>query len=569
MYFIALATDYDGTLAEDGVVAAATLAALHSLRQSGRKVLLVTGRELPDLKRVFDGLDCFDLVVAENGGLLYDPSTGVETVLGAEPPPIFVERLHQRQVPISVGRSIVATWEPHETTVLDVVRELGLEMQIVFNKGAVMVLPAGINKATGLTAALVRLSLSPLNVVGVGDAENDHAFLQACGCAVAVANALPMVKADAQIVTAGARGAGVAELIDLLIKDDLADASKRMHRQLIELAHEPDNAVATISPHDSILIAGSSGAGKSTIATGLLERVEEAKFQFCVIDPEGDYAALDGAVTLGDAKTPPLLNELMKLLEQPGQNVVVDLTGIELADRPAFFAGLLPLLRELRARTARPHWLLIDEAHHMLPPVLGSASVTLPRAFAGAILVTIRPDHVAKPALEIMTKVMTVGHDAAMTMQAFFQRLEGGMPRLDRVPLQTGEALLWDRERGEVRRLHTIRPQAHRLRHSRKYAEGELGEDESFYFRGPERALNLKAQNLNIFLQMAEGVDDATWLHHLRTGDYSRWLGASIKDDDLAAEVSAIEGDTSLDAAASRARVKAAIESRYTALAET
>jgi len=50
-----------------------------------------------------------------------------------------------------------------------------------------MVLPAGINKASGLPAALARLRLSPLNVVGIGDAENDTAFLQACGCAVAVA----------------------------------------------------------------------------------------------------------------------------------------------------------------------------------------------------------------------------------------------------------------------------------------------------------------------------------------------------------------------------------------------
>ena len=54
-------------------------------------------------------------------------------------------------------------------------------------------------------------------------------------------------------------------------------------------------------------------------------------------------------------------------------------------------------------------------------------------------------------------------------------------------------------------------------RHTRKYAEGELGEDKSFYFRGPDNALNLRAQNLTIFLQMADGVDDQTWRHHLES----------------------------------------------------
>jgi hydroxymethylpyrimidine pyrophosphatase-like HAD family hydrolase len=159
---------------------------------------------------VFSHLDLFDAAVLENGAVLLDPATGGETPLGDAAPPLFVDELRRRHVtPLSVGRSIVATWEPNEKIVLDAIRELGLELQIVFNRGAVMVLPAGINKASGLAAALTRLQLSPLNVVGIGDAENDHAFLRACGCAVAVANALPMVKADADIVANAPRGSGL------------------------------------------------------------------------------------------------------------------------------------------------------------------------------------------------------------------------------------------------------------------------------------------------------------------------------------------------------------------------
>ena len=113
-----------------------------------------------------------------------------------EPPPEpFVRALRERGVsPIAVGRVIVATWKPHETTVLEVIRDLGLELHVTFNKDAVMVLPAGLSKATGLAEALRELGLSPHNVVGVGDGENDHAFLRLCECRIAVANAVPMLK---------------------------------------------------------------------------------------------------------------------------------------------------------------------------------------------------------------------------------------------------------------------------------------------------------------------------------------------------------------------------------------
>ena len=219
MRYLALATDYDGTLAHDGRVDEPTLAALERLRESGRKLILVTGRELDELLGIFPQIDLFDRVVAENGALLYRPETREEKVLGERPPDAFVEALRERGVePISVGRVIVATWEPHETAVLEAIRDLGLELQVIFNKGAVMVLPSGVNKATGLAAALDELGLSPHNVVGVGDAENDHAFLTLCEFAAAVANALPMLKERADLVTRGDHGAGVVELIDQLIE---------------------------------------------------------------------------------------------------------------------------------------------------------------------------------------------------------------------------------------------------------------------------------------------------------------------------------------------------------------
>lgn len=98
---------------------------------------------------------------------------------------------------------------------------MGLELQVILNKAAVMVLPSGINKATGLAAALAQMQLLPENVVGIGDAENDYDFLSICGYSVAVANALPMLKERVDFVTNGSRGNGVIELIEKLITSDL------------------------------------------------------------------------------------------------------------------------------------------------------------------------------------------------------------------------------------------------------------------------------------------------------------------------------------------------------------
>jgi len=216
----ALATDYDGTLATHGEVPAATLAALRRLKASGRKLIMVTGRELPDLQRVFPDLELFDAVVAENGALLWRPGGGEARQLAPSPPPAFIEALRAHRLePLAIGRSIVATADEYAPIVEQAIRDLGLDWRTILNKDSVMALPAGVDKASGLAAALVELGLSADAVLGVGDAENDHAFLAVCGVSAAVANALPDLKATVDVVTPEAEGAGVAWLIDRLLED--------------------------------------------------------------------------------------------------------------------------------------------------------------------------------------------------------------------------------------------------------------------------------------------------------------------------------------------------------------
>jgi len=219
--FRALATDFDGTIARDGVVDDATREALERARGADLCLLLVTGRELPDLFNTFEHVQLFDRVVAENGALMYTPSLGVVRQLAPAPPVALLNRLLADGVPLSVGASIVATVEPYEHAVLTAIRDLGLEWHVVFNKGSVMALPSGVTKATGLVPALEDLAVAPEDTIGVGDAENDQAFLSMCGLKVAVSNALPALKELADLVTVAARGEGVVELIDGLLAGTL------------------------------------------------------------------------------------------------------------------------------------------------------------------------------------------------------------------------------------------------------------------------------------------------------------------------------------------------------------
>ncbi len=222
MPYRALATDYDGTLATRGAVDPVTWEAVGRLKGSGRAAVLVTGRELHELFQVCPRLDRFDRVVAENGAVLYRPADRSETALAPEAPGEFVEALRARGVgPISVGRVIVATWEPHREAIEATIAAMGLGLRVIPNKRALMVLPPGVDKASGLLAALGELGIDPGEAVGVGDAENDAALLGACGLGVAVANALPGLKAKADLTTIGERGEGVAELIDRMIAGTL------------------------------------------------------------------------------------------------------------------------------------------------------------------------------------------------------------------------------------------------------------------------------------------------------------------------------------------------------------
>jgi hypothetical protein len=373
-----------------------------------------------------------------------------------------------------------------------------------------------------------------------------------------------MLKAAADLVTSAERGAGVAELMNRICREDAGILGPYRHGIAIG-KDAAGNEVLLEAHRGSVLIAGHSGIGKSTIATALTERMVEKQFQFCILDPEGDYGDLENAVSVGDPKLPPSAEEALTLLRRVAANVVVNTLALELQERPGFFAKLLPDLCALRARTGRPHWLIFDEAHHLLPAEHDNLSHAIPKNLPAAIFITVHPDAVSPEALGTVDTVIALGTDAPQVIEEFCRAIDIAAPK-DMQPPAPDQVLLWQRSSGAPpQAVKADAPKQSRKRHTRKYAEGDMGEDKSFYFRGPDGAMNLRAQNLMLFLQMAEGVDDRTWDHHLRRGDYSRWFRDQVKDEGLAAEAAQTEQDRTLQQAESRARIKDAVLKRYTA----
>jgi hypothetical protein len=257
----------------------------------------------------------------------------------------------------------------------------------------------------------------------------------------------------------------------------------------------------------------------------------------------------------------------MRLLETSDEHVIANLIGVPIQDRPTVFLSLLAHIQELRTRKGRPHWLIVDEAHHVLPASWEPAGLALPQQLERTMFITVHPDLLAPAALATIDTVIVVGDAPEKVFTSLAAASGLPAPKIEKggLKLEHGEMLVWsvasDRPPEKVKLLpgHTVR-----RRHSRKYAEGELEPDRSFYFRGPEGKLNLRAQNLITFLQIAEGVDAETWLFHLRRGDYSKWFREGIKDRELADEAAKIEQSPGISAGDSREQIKAYVESHYT-----
>jgi len=365
-FFKAVAADLDGTLTSGGAVPAEVRSAFSSLRSDNVRSLLVTGRTRAALDREFPGLSStFDAVIAENGAVI--ASRNGSRLLASPVEPALVQALSGRGIQVDVGEALLACDGAAAAAVTEEIGRLGLDTQVVHNRAALMILPAGVSKGTGLRAGLAELGLSPHNTLAVGDAENDLALLDVAEIGVAVSNAVPSLKAHADMVLQEPGRMGIVGLLTgpLLTGNEPFCPARRWVR--IGAFDDESPALVTGS-QANILVAGPSGYGKSYVAGLLAEAWILADYRVLVIDPEGDHSGLaqlrETRLVGADGPLPApvaLVNDLLI------SSVVVDLSQLTLNEKTRYARQVLEAADLARTDRGIPHWIVIDEAHLLVP----------------------------------------------------------------------------------------------------------------------------------------------------------------------------------------------------------
>lgn len=568
-YFHAVAIDYDGTLSDTDRPADDVLSALAETRAAGRCVILVTGRILCELRAAFPDVDRhFDLIVAENGGVL--SSHGVERELAMPVAKELDDALAQRGVPFRRGLVLLACEGHDERAVLAQVRRLGLECQLIRNRGALMVLPAGISKGSGLLEALADLGISRHNTIAIGDAENDHSLLDVSELGVAPANAVESLKAHADITLDLPDGAGVA----MFLRDPVVSGVERTHptRWRLELGTRADGTSLWVPASQlNMLIVGGSGGGKSYVAGLVAEQLIQLGYSVLVVDPEGDHIGLGklrGVSLIGGTAQLPPAEQLAALLTNRSGSVVVDLSAVSEAERAEYLRAAPRAVEGQRQASGLPHWVVVDEAHDALGRV-DRDPLFLEPGLTGYCLATYRPDDLPAEAL-LGTDVLLAlpGPDnLASTIDLVAAASVLSHSRTEEIvrTAQPGQAILVDRRRDGPPMVFDLaeRTTAHH-RHWHKYSLGGVAADRRFVFRsGPETLTGTTAGSVEELERVLRGCDEAVIRHHSLHGDLSRWIAAVLRDAPLASAVSTIEADVAGGAAGGRERLLGTIHDHY------
>ena len=539
-----LAFDFDGTLAENGVVPPQLYSALEQLYASGYVLFLVTGRLTESVALGALG-DLFTGIVWENGAVLFD-TTSRETYLPfGRLDRRLVVALTAAGVPLEHGRAIVSTWAEHNDTVWRVINEEGGDVAVALNKGAVMILPAGAAKGAGLERLLTRCGFSPRNLVSFGDAENDLSLLNLGELGVAVADAVPSLKAIADLVTTQPGPNGVHEVLTAYWLNGRQPEIPLRREIEIPIGEDKTNTPVSLSgallAGNNLGIFGDSGSGKSWVAGLLAEGMHHAGYQLLLIDPEGDFRSMqvmsEFVAFNGSQRTLPAPSVVTTVLETVGVSVVLDLCEYPVSQRGQYLADLLRSLRSLRERKFRPHWILLEEAQHFLSPLADhhqSVMEALSPMLAGGgwAFVSYCPDQVASLVLSTLNHCLLTrlsDTDAIQLLRQQFQLPAG-------VPLDVPRGHVWVYGDGMVQLLSNARRVPH-IRHLYKYLDNPLPKQKRFYFRDERGYLGLEAASLFEFLQVLSDLPTECLKYHQARGDFAAWAEGALGDAELAAHL--------------------------------
>ncbi len=539
----AIALDYDGTLTLEDAPDPEVLAAVGQVRVRGVAVILVTGRIVSELRADFPGVDDeFDAIVAENGAVMAD-RRGVRDL--AEPvDPRLGQTLAHRDVIVRQGRVLLACDAKHAGTVFDEVDRLGRDYQLVRNRAALMVLPAGVTKATGLTHVLGELGIPRHSTIAVGDAENDHHLLATCELGVAVSNAVESLKKRADLVLDEADGAGVASLLQSPLVAGTETLPPR-HWNLTLGQDDQRQAVRVPASQVNLLVTGGSCSGKSHLAGLLIEQLASMDYSVLVIDGEGDHTPLAdrrGIIAVGGHDPLPSPEHLTALLRHRFGSVVLDLSHHDPPGQAAYLDTIAPAVLAQRATTGLPHWIFVEEAH-TLPVASGPWADALAAGEKGLCLSTYQPDLLPQTARDAMDLVViTAGNGTGADNAAAHSATHADVTtdELNEVlGNQRGRALLLSNNDDPPAAFTVSDRDYTHVRHWHKYITAALPAQHRFYFGRPDQ--HRVAANLREFHRHLNTCQPETIARHARQHDFSRWLHHVLQDEHLARTVSHLE----------------------------
>ena len=570
MYCRVLACDFDGTCASDGHLAPETADVLRAARVRGIATMLVTGRVLEELRRGEVDFSAFDAVVAENGAIVWLPALDRTIQLGEPPPEWFLGRLRDSGIAFQAGAVVIGTWEQHAGHALQLIRETGLDLQLVFNRAAVMLLPSGINKAVGVQRALDELGRSARNMIAFGDAENDLPLFTLAEVGVAARGSVPAIVAVADDRLTQPGPPGVAYYVQRLV--EAGGRAPTTGRRRLELGLTSWREPATLPAGETnVLVSGDPRSGKSWLAGLIAERMIEDGYRVCILDPEGDYASLatrPGVVLVGERIGLPAPGDVAAVLSDVGASLVVNLTSLSQPQKCQYVCAAIETLAQHRAQTGLPHWTLIDEAHYFFHPGRECCAPFLAHT-GNVVLVSYRPSLIA-PEVHDTIGAHLLTCTAIEAERYFMETLlaargpEGFHPAdalrdVERpragMLLQTPDGPRWQTFLPGSR----LAPHVH---HGRKYVDATFGNDRAFRFLFADGRPAI-AHNVREFTDALAMVPLASLRHHLRNGDFSRWARDVLGDADLATGLEKVERTTALGAEPRREELIAHIRDRY------
>jgi len=540
-----IALDYDGTIASGDALDPSVRQAIALARIGGVTVLLVTGRSLDELRRVAGDLHFVDGVVAENGAIVHFPESGHTTVLAPRVPPEFVAELRRRRLSIRVGECLVDANASDGIQLLEAVRALEQPLVLIFNRGRVMVMAQGVSKATGLHATLDMLRLSTHNTLAIGDAENDHELLRLAEVGAAVEWGSAALRTAADVVVRGSGPPAVASFIGPHAAEQRLPVPARARRRL-RLGHTGDGQEFSLAVRGrNVLVTGDAKSGKSWIAGLLCEQLILFGYCVCVVDPEGDYRALEalpGVTVLGGEDPPPTPRELLRAMRYPDRSVVIDLSRLPQDQKIAYIRSVLPALNVIRRRTGLPHRIVVDEAHYFLHD---GGSEQLDLEMNGYTIVTYCASRLPQELLDA-TEVMIVTCEsnraeveALCRRCASCQHVDSDHWRAVLGHLARGQAValpVTEEAGGELRMFYVGQRLTPHVRHREKYVDVPVTDNRAFMFRGAG-GKRVAARTLRQFVAALETLPRDETAGHLRRGDFSRWIGEVFGDWALADDV--------------------------------